>query len=580
MPIDRSKWYNMWGNLIAGIKPYKNPNNWPRTSIVDDWDGIIQSLNCGSFINYGTLEVLKPANDVSSSVLYISGNGGSYPTQKINSTGVTGLVASLQSGFFLAGDGRVTYTISGTPSISGTASFAIQVGGKSCTLHRVVEQLVAPSNALILKAQLLNGNIINGRVGTSTGYYRILYWDGTHEIISNAGTSYNGQNNFQKTCTTSPDGTMASYGPKTIKIWSCDQNGNVSGDITDLKLTNDKYHEFVLDNITKIKHLSINNNSVITQSNLNFSLLTDIETITLNNLQAFTGEMSLPNIPNWLQPNFANSDGTFTSDRSQWIGLGYIYKVFYIENLPITSLNLGTNAGIMNLHVIGCTNVTNINNTGCTNLVAIELRNNTALVSSNLQLTYLDSISITNLPNYSSGITNLFFPNNLKQLFIDNIGSGQAGSVTTISLANLTSLKDLLIKNMPQINDVAITSLHNNSNLMNSLQNIYLTNVTCPYIDLTSFGELTTVELENLPNATLSLPYSVNYIYMSNLPGVVPADVDTLITGINTSGLTNGTIVRHKVSQTDLLRTNASDTALANIISKGWQLQGLSVSDL
>ena len=202
----------------------------------------------------------------------------------------------------------------------------------SITLYAIWEavsqQLVAPSDALILKAQLLNGDIINGRVGASTGYYRILYWDGTHEIISNTGTYYNGENNFQKTCTTSPDGTMASYGPKTIKIWSCDQNGNVSGDITDLKLTNDKYHEFVLDNITKIKHLSINNNSIITQSNLNFSLLTDIQTITLNNLQAFTGTMSLPNIPNWLQPNFASSDGTFTSDRSQWTGLGYIYKVF------------------------------------------------------------------------------------------------------------------------------------------------------------------------------------------------------------------------------------------------------------
>ena len=576
MPIDRSKWYNMWGNLIAGIKPYKNPNTWPIISTVDDWDGTIQSLNCGSFTNYGTLVALKPVS-ASSSVLYAGGNGGSYPVQTVNSTGVTGLTAKLQSGFFLLGGGTLTYTISGTPSTSGTASFAIQVGGKSCTLRRVVEQMVVPPNALILKAQLLNGDIINGRVGTSTGYYRILYWDGTYEIISNAWTSYNGQNNFQKTCTTSPDGSMASYGPKTIKIWSCDQNGNVSGDITDLKLTSEKYHEFVLDNITKIKHLSISNNSVITQSNLNFSLLTDIETITLNNLQAFTGTMSLPNIPNWLQPKFVNSDGTFTSDRSQWIGLGYIYKVFYIENLPITSLNLGTNAGIMELHVVGCTNVTNVNNSGCTNLASIELRNNTALASSNLQLSYLNSVFITDLPSYSSGIQ---LPNNLKQLFIDNVGGGQAGSVTTVSLANLTSLTDLSIKNMSQIDNVAITSLHNNYNLSLSLERLYLTNVPCTYIDLASFGELSTVELENLPNTTLSLPYSVNYIYMSNLPNVVPFDVDAVITGIDASGVTNGTIVRYKVSQTDLLRTHTSDTALTNIISKGWQISGLSVSDL
>lgn len=524
------------------------------------------------------------------SQLFYNGNGNTGGTEPTNWGSGSKTVASAGN---LVKEGYTFKEWNTNSDGTGTSyqpGSTITIDFVSITLYAIWEavsqQLVAPSDALILKAQLLNGDIINGRVGASTGYYRILYWDGTNEIISNTGTYYNGENNFQKTCTTSPDGTMASYGPKTIKIWSCDQNGNVSGDITDLKLTNDKYHEFVLDNITKIKHLSINNNSIITQSNLNFSLLTDIETITLNNLQAFTGTMSLPNIPNWLQPNFANSDGTFTSDRSQWIGLGYIYKVFYIENLPITSLNLGSNAGIMELHVIGCTNVTNVNNTGCTNLANIELRNNNALVSSNLQLTYLNSISITNSPSYSSGILHLLFPNNLKQLFINNIGGGQAGAVTTISLANLTSLTDLSIKNMPQIDDVAITSLHNNYNLSLSLERLYLTNVTCPYIDLVSFGELTTVELQNLPNTTLSLPYSVNYIYMSNLPGVVPSDVDALIIGINASGLTNGTIVRSKVSETDLLRTHSSDTALMDIISKGWQLlhytnfPGLSVSNL
>jgi hypothetical protein len=29
MPINFNKLYNKWGKIIAGIKPYKNPNNWP-----------------------------------------------------------------------------------------------------------------------------------------------------------------------------------------------------------------------------------------------------------------------------------------------------------------------------------------------------------------------------------------------------------------------------------------------------------------------------------------------------------------------------------------------------------------------
>ena len=576
MPIDRSKWYNMWGNLIAGIKPYKNPNNWPRTSIVDDWDGTIQSLNCGSFINYGTLEVLKPVS-ASSSVLYTGGNGGSYPAQTVNSTDVTGLVAKLQSGFFLLSGGTLTYTISGTPSISGTASFAIQVGGKSCTLRRVVEeQLVAPPNAFILKAQLLTGDIIDGRIGTSEGYYRILYWDGTSEILPSWTT-------FQKTNTSVPDGTMNSYGPKLIKIWSCDVNGNVNtgmvpGYISSIELTNNKYLEFSLDKVTQLNYLTIKNNSVITTSDLNFSLLTNIEHITLENLQSFTGAMSLTNIPNWQQPSFIKLDGTITSNRSEWNSPHYVTKLLDITNLPITSLDLGGHDGVTMLQLSNCTNLTTINSTGCENLDNIDLRNNAALVGADLQLPYLDTIIILDSPNYSSSIMQL--PNNLKRLFLENVG------VSAVNLLNLTSLTDLSLKDMPQIDitpsifDTTISTFHNNTNLLNSLERLYLVNVNWPYIDLVSFGELFTIELKQLDVTSFNLPSSAKDIDIYRLPSVTPTEVDSLLTGLDASGVVNGSLTKTKYNTNDLLRTHASDTALTNLISKGWSLYGFNVTQL
>jgi hypothetical protein len=56
----------------------------------------------------------------------------------VNSTGVTGLTATLVAGTFANGSGTLTYTITGTPSSSGNANFAINIGGRVCTLSRSV----------------------------------------------------------------------------------------------------------------------------------------------------------------------------------------------------------------------------------------------------------------------------------------------------------------------------------------------------------------------------------------------------------------------------------------------------------
>jgi uncharacterized protein (TIGR02145 family) len=95
-------------------------------------------LDCASATHYGTLSEAVPASGVSSTVTYTGGNGLSHPGQTVTSTGVTGLTATLAAGTFASGSGTLTYNISGTPTASGTASFALNIGGQSCTLTRNV----------------------------------------------------------------------------------------------------------------------------------------------------------------------------------------------------------------------------------------------------------------------------------------------------------------------------------------------------------------------------------------------------------------------------------------------------------
>jgi uncharacterized protein (TIGR02145 family) len=100
--------------------------------------GVIASLDCASATNYEILTADIVASSVNSIISYTGGNGGKYNVQSIVSTGVTGLTATLSEGIFKNGSGSLTFIISGTPSTTGTASFAISIGGKTCALERIV----------------------------------------------------------------------------------------------------------------------------------------------------------------------------------------------------------------------------------------------------------------------------------------------------------------------------------------------------------------------------------------------------------------------------------------------------------
>ena len=65
-------------------------------------------------------------------VPYTGGNGGIYPAQTIGP--VNGLTATLSAGSFNSGAGTLSYTISGTPTVTSpvTTTFPLNIGGDTC----------------------------------------------------------------------------------------------------------------------------------------------------------------------------------------------------------------------------------------------------------------------------------------------------------------------------------------------------------------------------------------------------------------------------------------------------------------
>jgi uncharacterized protein (TIGR02145 family) len=110
--------------------------------------GTVSTFNCASATVSGSLASGFPAT-ITASIPYTGGDGGTYSAQTVASTGVTGLIATLPAGTLMNGDGSVTYTISGTPSASGTAVFPVSLGGKSCNLSISVTGALATGSGTL-----------------------------------------------------------------------------------------------------------------------------------------------------------------------------------------------------------------------------------------------------------------------------------------------------------------------------------------------------------------------------------------------------------------------------------------------
>lgn len=98
----------------------------------------ISALNC-STATISTMPMSGKAFNGRATIAYAGGNGVAYVSDDtIASNGVLGLKANLVAGFLSHGNGTIAYSISGTPTSAGTATFPISVGGQSCVLEVTV----------------------------------------------------------------------------------------------------------------------------------------------------------------------------------------------------------------------------------------------------------------------------------------------------------------------------------------------------------------------------------------------------------------------------------------------------------
>jgi len=157
-------------------------------------DPAIASLSCSSANNLGSLSPGVAASGVSSSIPYTGGNGTAYLAQSVNSTGVTGLTATLSAGNFTTSTGSLTYNITGTPSGSGAAIFAINIGGQSCTLNRAVSTFALAGQGF----ENATGCIFNGSTTAVNALFPTIYraynspvsGTSTMDVLGNCNLTY------------------------------------------------------------------------------------------------------------------------------------------------------------------------------------------------------------------------------------------------------------------------------------------------------------------------------------------------------------------------------------------------------
>jgi uncharacterized protein (TIGR02145 family) len=131
-------------NPATGLTIFNTTTNCLETNLgtpaVPDWvrmkcrSAVVQTLDCSNAVVTGTLNVGVSASGVSADVPYTGGNGAVYDAQSVASTGVTGLTAVLSAGSLASGAGTLTWSVTGTAASAGTASFALNIGGQTCTV--------------------------------------------------------------------------------------------------------------------------------------------------------------------------------------------------------------------------------------------------------------------------------------------------------------------------------------------------------------------------------------------------------------------------------------------------------------
>lgn len=93
------------------------------------------TLTCNTAAFTGAIRINTAPVSSTITVDYTEGYGAAHTGEIVNSTGVTGLTATLAAGSFATGPGTLTYDISGNITSAGIAKFELSIGGNTCLVE-------------------------------------------------------------------------------------------------------------------------------------------------------------------------------------------------------------------------------------------------------------------------------------------------------------------------------------------------------------------------------------------------------------------------------------------------------------
>jgi uncharacterized protein (TIGR02145 family) len=198
----------------------------------------ITALSCGTATVSPTTVYAGASYSGTATVPYTGGNGLTYPAGAVvASTGVTGLTAGLQAGTLASGAGNLTYTLSGTPSGAGTATFAISFGGRSCSFSVTVSAYIIPATITLLQSQkymvasIYDNNYLPYTAPTSAATTGKLDVGSTSTLIDVPGSIPTTGITVYIPATATGDGTLAAFS-STITIPAAMTEDGISRSLT------------------------------------------------------------------------------------------------------------------------------------------------------------------------------------------------------------------------------------------------------------------------------------------------------------------------------------------------------------
>lgn len=269
--------------------------------------GRIDSLHCQNASVSGSLNAGQSANNVTIGLPYSGGNGGLHCGQTVQSTGVTSLSATLLQDTFVQGNGLLTYSITGTPAIGGTAQFALNIGGKSCLLNLNVVDPPAQVDSFLGAQSIVIANFSAGAPAVNA--YILLHYAGGN------GGPYSSQNY----ASTGVTGLTASLSASRL---------NVGNGILLLQVTGTPHSAGVV-NFT-----------------INFGGQTIVVSDTIGSHQGQVSSLICP--VNFTQPTYNNVNVSGVTILVSYTGgNGLAYPSMSIASQGVTGLALSLSAGIL-----------------------------------------------------------------------------------------------------------------------------------------------------------------------------------------------------------------------------------------